>query len=115
LLYFKFQETHNYQEDKIVNKLDTHNFHRLGIFQIYQEMFLPIMQSAVKFAKRIPGFTSLPLNDQILLMKQGTMAVSVVTVSLWQDRSFHSFKNKLFYSILAQMLVLSQNKIIQNT
>ncbi|XP_021371614.1 peroxisome proliferator-activated receptor delta-like [Mizuhopecten yessoensis] len=62
----------------LINHLTSEDFHTQGVFTRYQQMIAPLMQASVKFAKRIPGFTSLPLNDQISLMKQGTLAVSVI-------------------------------------
>lgn len=62
-------------------KIDSQEeFHSKEIFKYYQNTLIPVMQSAVKLAKRVPGFTSLPLNDQIALMKQGTLSVAIMMV-----------------------------------
>ncbi|CAL1535666.1 unnamed protein product, partial [Lymnaea stagnalis] len=54
-----------------------------GIFRRFQELVLPVMEASVRFAKKIPGFTSFAMRDQIMLMKRnGFMVVHLALHSL---------------------------------
>ncbi|XP_069107537.1 peroxisome proliferator-activated receptor delta-like isoform X2 [Argopecten irradians] len=102
----------------IVNQLTSEDFHNHGIFTCYQHMIVPLMQASVKFAKRIPGFTCLPLADQISLMKQGTLAVSVImmhdiadcdSVTLRESRGDMSIHRSAVSSCTEASLLLSHH------
>ncbi|XP_033728786.1 nuclear receptor subfamily 1 group D member 2-like [Pecten maximus] len=102
----------------IVNQLTSEDFHNQGVFTCYQQMIVPLMQASVKFAKRIPGFTCLPLSDQISLMKQGTLAVSVImmhdiadsdSVTLRESQGDMSIHRSAVSSCTEASLLLSQH------
>lgn len=57
------------------------DFERFKIYRKYQELLLPLMEGTIRFAKQLPGFTELSTYDQITLMKQASMSVSLVAVS----------------------------------
>ncbi|XP_060069886.1 peroxisome proliferator-activated receptor delta-like [Ylistrum balloti] len=102
----------------IVNLMTSEDFHNQGVFTCYQKMIVPLMQASVKFAKRIPGFTCLPLNDQISLMKQGTLAVSVImmhdiadcdSVTLRESQGDMSIHRSAVHSCTEASLLLSHH------
>ena len=66
---------------EVVDSLTTEEFHEREVFWRFQEVLLPVMEASVKFAKRLPGFTSLPMPDQIELMKQNGFMVVHLAVS----------------------------------
>nr|UVD54609.1 peroxisome proliferators-activated receptor [Azumapecten farreri] len=105
----------------ILNQLTSEDFHNQGVFTRYQQMIVPLMQASVKFAKRIPGFTSLPLNDQISLMKQGTLAVSVImmhgiadsdSVTLRESQGDMSIHRSAVSSCTEASLLLSHHLLV---
>ncbi|CAG5117253.1 unnamed protein product, partial [Candidula unifasciata] len=75
---------------EVLDTLTTDQFFSRGVFGRFQELALPVMEGSVRFAKKIPGFTSLAMRDQIMLMKRnGFMVVhlalhSVITPSFVQ-------------------------------
>ncbi|KAH9498596.1 hypothetical protein Btru_007715 [Bulinus truncatus] len=68
---------------EVLDTLTTEQFFAHGIFQRFQELAIPVMEGSVRFAKKIPGFTSLAMRDQIILMKRnGFMVVHLALHSL---------------------------------
>ncbi|CAG5136767.1 unnamed protein product [Candidula unifasciata] len=68
---------------EILDTLTSHQFLSKGIFRRFQELTVPVMEASVRFAKKIPGFTSLAMRDQILLMKRnGFMVVHLALHSM---------------------------------
>ena len=63
-------------EDSVSNNEagDTEN-----CWQRFQQRFNEIVRDVIRFAKFIPGFTELDLNDQILLLKGAGFEVTLVT------------------------------------
>ncbi|KAL5005631.1 hypothetical protein ScPMuIL_016789 [Solemya velum] len=74
------------EENCVINCLESHEFHSRGIFTCFQEMLVPLLEAAVKFAKKIPGFSGLVLSDQIVLLKQSSMSVAVTLMHTVVDR-----------------------------
>ncbi|XP_070188377.1 peroxisome proliferator-activated receptor delta-like [Littorina saxatilis] len=72
---FDTSATHMGDMAEVLHSLTTEEFHEREIFWRFQEVLLPVMEASVKFAKRLPGFTSLPMPDQIELMKQNGFMV----------------------------------------
>jgi hypothetical protein len=56
-------------------------FQNWRVYERYQDILVPLMEGAVRFAKQIPGFSDLSTNDQIILMKQASMSVAIIAVS----------------------------------
>uniref|UniRef100_A0A2C9JBL1 Uncharacterized protein n=1 Tax=Biomphalaria glabrata TaxID=6526 RepID=A0A2C9JBL1_BIOGL len=76
-------DTQNSEPPEILDTLTSEQFFSYGIFQRFQELALPVMEGSVRFAKKIPGFTSLAMRDQIILMKRnGFMVVHLALHSL---------------------------------
>ncbi|XP_059145282.1 nuclear receptor subfamily 1 group D member 2-like [Physella acuta] len=68
---------------EVLDTLTSEQFFSHGIFQRFQELAVPVMEASVRFAKKIPGFTSLAMRDQIMLMKRnGFMVVHLALHSL---------------------------------
>jgi len=44
---------------------------RVSLFSVLSREMLASIQGVVEFAKRIPGFSSLPQDDQLILIKTG--------------------------------------------
>ncbi|XP_060072506.1 peroxisome proliferator-activated receptor gamma-like [Ylistrum balloti] len=62
----------------VISKLDTFGFHQLGVINLYQEMLVPMIKDAIKFAKKLPGFLDLQLTDRVALMKHGAFSVCIL-------------------------------------
>ena len=69
------------QRRDVIYSLTSSEFHEKQVFLRYQEVMLPFLEAAVKFAKRLPGFTPLPMPDQIELVKQNGFMVVQLMVS----------------------------------
>lgn len=54
---------------------------RVSLFSVLSREMLASIQSVVEFAKRIPGFTSLPQDDQLILIKSGFFEIWTVYVA----------------------------------
>lgn len=65
---------------ELLTSLDSGTFQQ--VFLAYQDMILPLLESSAKFVKKIPGFRSLPLTDQINLLKHGSFPVATLLVSI---------------------------------
>ncbi|XP_076456231.1 peroxisome proliferator-activated receptor delta-like [Babylonia areolata] len=59
----------------VLQSLSAEEFQEREVFWHFQEVLLPVLEASVKFAKRLPGFTALPMPDQIELMKQNGFMV----------------------------------------
>ncbi|KAK7498229.1 hypothetical protein BaRGS_00010489, partial [Batillaria attramentaria] len=71
---------------EILHTVSPEDFYERDLFWRFQEVILPVMEASVKFAKRLPGFTSLPMPDQIELMKQnGFMVVHLALHSIVEN------------------------------
>ncbi|VDI52407.1 peroxisome proliferator-activated receptor gamma [Mytilus galloprovincialis] len=77
-------------KDILINRLESEeDFENWKIYVKYQEVVLPLMEGAVRFAKQLPGFLELSTYDQITLMKQASMSVAIVAMSpLVEDVKF---------------------------
>ncbi|GFO50095.1 peroxisome proliferator-activated receptor gamma [Plakobranchus ocellatus] len=72
-----------YEPHEVLETVTAEEFLSHGIFRRFQELTLPVMEGSVRFAKKVPGFTSLVMRDQILLMKKnGFMVVHLALHSL---------------------------------
>jgi len=54
---------------------------KVSLFSVLSREMLASIQSVVEFAKRIPGFTSLPQDDQLILIKTGFFEIWAVYVA----------------------------------
>ncbi|KAK3775010.1 hypothetical protein RRG08_036304 [Elysia crispata] len=72
-----------YEPSEVLETVTPEEFQTHGIFRRFQELTLPVMEGSVRFAKKVPGFTSLGMRDQILLMKKnGFMVVHLALHTL---------------------------------
>nr|KAG5707536.1 hypothetical protein BaRGS_001084 [Batillaria attramentaria] len=77
---------HMMEGPEILHTVSPEDFYERDLFWRFQEVILPVMEASVKFAKRLPGFTSLPMPDQIELMKQnGFMVVHLALHSIVEN------------------------------
>ncbi|ODM95699.1 Nuclear receptor ROR-beta [Orchesella cincta] len=60
---------------------ETNQAVRVSLFSVLSREMLASIQSVVEFAKRIPGFTSLPQDDQLILIKTGFFEIWTVYVA----------------------------------
>uniref|UniRef100_A0A5K3EM06 NR LBD domain-containing protein n=2 Tax=Mesocestoides corti TaxID=53468 RepID=A0A5K3EM06_MESCO len=60
-------------------------------FQAFQTCFDRIMQDAVKFAKRIPGFSDLLPEDRMVLVQSGCFELACVIFSFYVDEESQTF------------------------
>eukprot|EP00106_Octopus_bimaculoides_P001676 XP_014769118.1 PREDICTED: peroxisome proliferator-activated receptor gamma-like [Octopus bimaculoides] len=69
---------------ELLTSLDSGTFQQ--VFLAYQDMILPLLESSAKFVKKIPGFRSLPLTDQINLLKHGSFPVATLLMHTAVDQ-----------------------------
>jgi len=66
-----------YSQDLEENREST----KVSLFSVLSHEMLSSIQGVVEFAKRIPGFTSLPQDDQLILIKTGFFEIWAVHVA----------------------------------
>ncbi|XP_048780555.2 peroxisome proliferator-activated receptor delta-like [Ostrea edulis] len=66
----------NLQPSSTIDKLVTGD--AVYIFRLFQSIFLPCCDAVIRFAKCIPNFNDIEMQDKVLLMKQGTITVSTL-------------------------------------
>jgi len=62
-------------------EITSEEFHKNGIFQCWQATVVPIVESLVKFTKRIPNFQRVDIHDRITLLKKNGFSVITALVS----------------------------------
>lgn len=60
------------------------------LLQDFSKRFSPAIRGVVEFAKRIPGFTHLPQDDQVTLLKAGVFEVLLVRLACMFDSQTNS-------------------------
>ncbi|KAJ8290035.1 hypothetical protein GJAV_G00008000 [Gymnothorax javanicus] len=81
---------------KVFSREETHAYQSKSVDEMWQHCALRLtdaVQYVVEFAKHIPGFRQLCQNDQIVLLKSGSMEVVLVRMS----RAFNTENNTVFF------------------
>ncbi|KAL4646688.1 nuclear receptor ROR-beta-like isoform X2 [Arapaima gigas] len=81
---------------KLFSREEVHAYQSKSMDEMWQYCALRLtdaVQYVVEFAKRIPGFRQLCQNDQIVLLKNGSMEVVLVRMS----RAFNTENNTVFF------------------
>lgn len=84
----------------------------LGLWDKFSELSTKCIIKIVEFAKRLPGFTSLTIADQITLLKSACLDILVRKLLFLYPRPFHlTLPRKLFNSknLLQRQLHLQLN------
>ncbi|XP_046351864.1 peroxisome proliferator-activated receptor delta-like [Haliotis rufescens] len=105
-------------QQTIMDGMSSEEFHDRQIFGLYQELILPVMEASVKFAKKLPGFTNIPMHDQINLMKRNGFMVVQVALHSIIDREFINFftqRGSLRLSRMSPMLCEEIKSLLERT
>ncbi|KAK2903344.1 hypothetical protein Q8A67_008057 [Cirrhinus molitorella] len=81
---------------KVFSREEIHTYQSKSVDEMWQHCAVRLtdaVQYVVEFAKRIPGFRQLCQNDQIALLKSGSMEVVLVRMS----RMFNTENNTVFF------------------
>ncbi|KAL3854866.1 hypothetical protein ACJMK2_014105 [Sinanodonta woodiana] len=72
------------------NTLDSETFKEKEVFKCFQEIAVPVLEGTVKFARRIPDFSTLTMAEQIALMKQNSYCVTLILLHvLFEDKTLY--------------------------
>ena len=91
---------------------------RIWLWQQFAIRVTPSVQRVVEFAKRLPGFSELPQDDQLILIKVGFFEVWLSHISKMTNNNIMIFEDgtyitkqqlELIYEVRCQILPLVKN------
>ncbi|KAK3578068.1 hypothetical protein CHS0354_032718 [Potamilus streckersoni] len=90
LLYRLLQYSQDITETAEMFGDSLETFKEKEVFKCFQEIAVPVLEGTVKFARRIPDFSTLTMAEQIALMKQNSYCVTLILLHvLFEDKTLY--------------------------